>query len=200
MISGTMKMNKIIASIIISFLVATIVRADYVEVNKADLNAVMKQLATVKQSKSEFIETKSISLLDNEIKLSGLLEYTAPNSFIKQTLIPRHELFKVIGNELHIKNAEGEESNLLVSNHPVIEMFVEAYRGILSGNLKKLTEFYTIKFKGNSKRWHISLIPIEEEALEYIEVITVEGQGATISKILTLEASGDKSIMHITNK
>ena len=200
MISGTMKMNKIIASIIISFLVATIVRADYLEVNKADLNAVMKQLATVKQSKSEFIETKSISLLDNEIKLSGLLEYTAPNSFIKQTLIPRHELFKVIGNELHIKNAEGGESNLLVSNHPVIEMFVEAYRGILSGNLKKLTEFYTIKFKGNSKRWHISLIPIEEEALEYIEVITVEGQGATISKILTLEASGDKSIMHITNK
>lgn len=198
MISGMMKMNKILLSIIISFLVATIVHADSVETGA--LNEVMKQLANVKQSNSEFIETKSISLLDNEIKLSGLLEYTAPNSFIKQTLKPNHELFKVTGNALHIKNADGEESDLLVSNYPAIEMFVVAYQGILSGDLKKLTEFYKVTFKGNSKHWNISLFPIEDDALEYIEMITVEGQGAIISKIITLESSGDKSIMLIINK
>ena len=201
MIFGMMKMNEIIKialSIAISFIAATNIYAGDTEAKA--FKEVLAKLASVKQSYSGFTETKKISLLDNEIKLSGLLEYAAPDSLVKQTLKPAPELFKITGNNLHLKNAAGEETDLLLTNYPIVEMFVEAYRGILSGHLEKLTGFYKVNFKGDVKHWFISLTPIEDEALEYIEMITVEGQGATIRKFITVESNGDKSIMLITNK
>lgn len=170
------------------------------DVEDRELSSVLERLANIKQSNSSFVEKKSISFIDSDIQLSGTLEYTAPDILVKQTLKPAPELFKVTGNDLHVKNAAGEETDLLLTNYPLIEMFVEAYRGILSGNLKKLQNFYKVNFQGTAKHWFISLTPIDDEALEYIEMISVEGHGAVINKFITLESSGDKSTLLIVNK
>jgi len=164
-----------------------------------ELKLVLKDLAKINHINAEFEEIKSINILENKIKLSGLLEYRAPDSITKKTLQPTSELFVVKGNDLHIKNAAGEETDLLLTNYPVVEMFVEAYRGLLAGNLKKLRNYYEVQFTGNIKHWTITLTPIEEEALELISIITAEGIGENIHKVIINEANGDSSIMQIKN-
>lgn len=191
-------MNKRISLtlyIIFSFCIATVAYAEDV-----NLKLVLNKLAAIKHIKSDFVEMKMISMLDNNIKLSGVLEYTAPDVLIKKTLKPTPELFTVKGNSLHVKNSAGENIDLLLTNYPVVAMFVEAYRGVLSGNLEKLKEFYDISFKGNSEQWSITLIPIEDEGLEIIERIVIEGMAATVTKYTTFETSGDKSVMRVKNK
>jgi len=185
---------KIILCIILNLAFSTITYA-----GAQDFKLVLENLAKVKHINAEFEETKSINMLENKIKLAGLLEYRAPDSLSKQTLQPTSELFVVKGNDLHIKNAAGEETDLLLTNYPVVEMFVEAYRGLLAGNLKKLRDYYEVQFTGNIKHWTITLTPIEEEALELISIITAEGIGENIHKVTVNEANGDSSVMQIKN-
>lgn len=196
MTSGMMKLNNIVQTLLwvtLGVLFSSVVVAD----NK-DLNFVLNKLSVIKKISAEFVEIKTYSLLNETIKLTGQLEYIAPDILIKKTTYPDAEYFKVSGDLLTIKQADGEEYALLLSSYPLIEMFVEAYRGVLSGNLRKLEQYYDVKFSsGAQSGWTIKLTPTDEEALEYIDVIIINGIGSTVNKVSTLEPGGDRGVLTI---
>jgi len=197
MISGMMKINRnfYILSIFLSAMaLPTISIAE-----NNDLMRVLEDLASVKQSTSEFTEIKEYGFLNEKIKLTGQLKYIAPETLIKKTIYPKAESFKVTGNELMIQQADGTEHKLLLTNYPVIEVFIEAYRGVLSGNLRKLNNYYRLEYVATGTSWKIKLTPIDNDALEYIEIIIVEGVGSNINKVTTIESGGDKSVLTIKN-
>ncbi len=205
MISGMMKINKItqiLLWITLGFLFSSLAVAD----NKG-LLLVLNKLSANQKTTAEFVEIKTYSLLNEQIKIGGQLEYIAPDTLIKKTIKPEAEYFKVIGDTLTIKKADGEENELLLSNYPLVEMFVEAYRGVLSGNLRKLEQYYEVEFveaihagqRKNESTWTIKLTPTDEEALEYIDMIIVDGSGGIVNKVTTLESGGDKSVLTIKN-
>ncbi|VAW92608.1 hypothetical protein MNBD_GAMMA23-2441 [hydrothermal vent metagenome] len=198
-----MKTNKISQALLwitLGALFHSMVTAD----NKG-LSLVMEKLSAIQRTTAEFTEIKTYSLLNEQIKLSGQLEYVAPDTLIKKTIKPEAEYFEVTGDALTIKKLDGEEHNLLLSNYPLIEIFVEAYRGVLSGNLKKLKQYYGVEFietsqlggVNNEAFWTIKLTPTDEEALEYIDVIIVDGVGGAVNKVTTMESGGDKSVLSI---
>ncbi len=206
MISGMMKINKIIriylclAGILFSILFTNIAAAE----NKG-LEAVLNKLSTIKKSIATFKEIKTYNFLNEDIKLTGQLEFIAPDTLIKKTIKPEPEYFKVTGNNLFIKKEDGKEHDLLLTDYPLVEIFVAAYRGILSGNLTKLQQYYDIKYTETSRNkshkkkssWMITLIPLDEDAQNYIELIKINGTDAAINKITTIESGGDKSVMFI---
>jgi len=168
--------------------------------NNETLKLVLNNLSKIKHIEASFKDIKIISLLDKKFILTGHLEYIAPDVLIRRTLKPQKEIFKVKGGNLYLKDSTGKELELLVSSYPLIEMFIEAYRGILSGNLIKLQNYYNIDFKGNSEQWVISLVPVDDDGLEYIEEIIVNGYKDDVVKFTTIESSGDMSILNITKK
>lgn len=198
MTSGMMKINKMLR--IFLLLIAGTLFSTIVVAENKDLMLVLDKLSNIKKSTAAFVEVKNYSLLNEEIKLDGNLEYIAPDILIKKTLNPEPEYFKVTGNELQIKKADGEEYDLLLTDYPLVEMFVEAYRGILSGNLEKLEQYYKVEYSGSNIAWSIKLIPTDEEAREYIDTIIVDGIGTEVNKITTIEPGGDKTVMFIKNK
>ncbi len=205
MTSGMMKINKIIRIRLwpaLAILFSSVAVAD----NK-QLEDVLDQLSSVSEVFATFTEIKTYSLLNEKIKLSGQLEYIAPDTLIKKTTQPEAEYLKVTGDTLIVKKTEGEEQQLLLSNYPLIEVFVEAYRGVLSGNLRKLEQYYAVEFvdtlpsgqQENKLKWVIKLTPTDEEVLEYIQTIIIDGAGETINKVTTLESGGDKIVLTIKN-
>lgn len=161
---------------------------------------VFSALSKVKHVEANFIETKTISLLSNSVVFSGTLEFSAPDSLTKRTLKPKNMLSKVTDDRLILEDESGERSEMYLSDHLLIEMFVEAYRGVLSGNIKKLHEYYDVSVTGNINKWDIVLTPLDEDGLEYIESIDIEGKDEAVLRITTVESSGDKTVLDIINK
>jgi len=186
-------MNRIFISILLSVLLTS-----HAQANNETLELVLNNLSKIKHIEASFKDIKNISLFDKKVILTGNLEYIAPDVLIRRTLKPKTEIFKVKGDNLYLKKSTGKELELLVSSYPLIEMFVEAYRGILSGNLIKLKNFYNIDFKGNAVQWTISLVPVDDDGLEYIEEIIVTGYKDDVVKFTTIESGGDKSTLNIT--
>ncbi len=204
MTSGMMKRNNLLRLLFIILLLFSgkLIAGDN------GLVMVLKRLASVHEITAEFQEVKTYSLLNEEIKSEGQLDYIAPDILIKKTIRPAVEYFKVTGDTLYIKKADGEEHDLLLSNYPLVATFVEAYRGVLSGNIDKLRSYYEIDFSQQHKTikdrtvlvWNMNLTPIDEEAQELIEVVRVEGIAANIHRIEIVESGGDKSVMQIKNQ
>jgi len=197
MTSGMMKKNKIHMLLLV---LASLVFSLNLFASNIEFNVVMENMSQISRSTALFEEEKSFALLNKEIKLSGRLEYIAPDTIIKKTMKPEPELFKVNGNELYIEKQNGDKHNLILSNYPLVAVFTEAYRGVLSGDIKKLKNYYDVDFRASSESWTISLTPLDEDALQYIEMILVEGIGTSILRITTIESGGDKSIMNIKEK
>ncbi len=199
MTSGMTKKNKhFILALLASLWLLLAYNSGYAgPVTDSSLEAVLLNLSKIKHSKARFVETKFISILDNKIKLTGTLEYITPDTLIKKTITPQPEFFKVSGDKLHIVKADGEQYDLLLSNYPVIAVFTEAYRGVLGGNLRTLNDYYDVSFKTSENNWTITLLPLDEEALEYIEAIELSGSDTHIRTVTTTEPGGDKSIMQI---
>ena len=188
-------MNRVIIFISVLF---CMLLASQATANNETLKLVLNNLSKIKHIEANFKEIKDISLFDKKIIVMGNLEYIAPDILIRRTLKPKSEIFKVEGDNLYLKKSTGKELDLLVSSYPLIELFVEAYRGILSGDLIKLQNFYNVDFKGNTEQWTISLVPIDDDGLEYIEEITVTGEKDDVVRFITIESSGDKSTLNIT--
>jgi len=168
--------------------------------------SLLAQFSAVKESRVKFSEERTYNLLNEKIKLKGSMLYTAPDTLIKETAAPEYSYLKISGDELTIKAQSEQKKTIVLSDHPIIEMFVESYRGLLTGDLEKLKRHYEISFQVYSPEksaenfsWRLTLIPNDEESLEYIEKIIIIGSKTNISEIVTFEAGGDKSVLTITN-
>ena len=161
------------------------------------LQEVMSKFSEVKISRANFKESKTYAFLSKPLLSEGRLSYVAPDHIQKETLKPHHEFFEIKGGTLLISKADGKNNEMHLQNYPAIQAFAEAYRGVLSGDLKKLKRFYEIKFSGEFRQWVIVLIPRSGEVREYIEQLVFEGRGGTIIKMITVETGGDSTEMKI---
>jgi len=193
MITGMMKTIKSLASAALLLFVIT----GNVYSKDSMLDSILNKLSSIKQRSESFTEVKLLNVLQSQVELEGTLEFYAPERLIKVTQNPVYEVLDVSKNSISIQKGDNEAEELLITDYPLLAAFVEAYRGMLSGNKNKLFQYYQVETKGDLNNWTISLFPIDDEVVEYLEKIIFEGQQAFIKKIITVEASSDKSIMYI---
>lgn len=190
--------RKALVNVLLCFIVPVLFVAHvHAASTQSDFNKVMQSMSQVKKSFANFTETKSFALLNEKLVFSGQLFYTAPDQVTKVVIKPQSERFEIRSDTLYVELADGSKYKLLLSNYPLLEIFAEAYRGILSGNIKVLKKFYDLEFTGDYNNWVLTLTPVEEEAQEYVESVVMYGKAAQLEKILTLENGGDKSLMQI---
>ena len=161
------------------------------------LEEVMAKLSEISSSQANFKETKTIAFLNKPLLSEGRLSYVAPDHILKETLKPHHEKFEIKGDFLQVSKANGETHEINLQNYPAIKAFAEAYRSVLAGNLKQLEQFYEINFSGEIRHWIIVLVPKDDEMSEHIEKLVVEGHAGTVTKMITVETSGDNTEMNI---
>ena len=159
----------------------------------AQLTAV---LAQAKAGEATFTEKRQVAMLDKPLESSGRLSFQAPDTFVRETLLPRREKVAVIGNTLTL--SQGSRSRTLALDaSPEAGVIVEAIRGTLTGNRDALERHFNTEVSGNAAQWTLGLVPREAKLRERVAAIRIAGQQSAVREIQLDLPDGDRSVMTI---
>jgi Outer membrane lipoprotein carrier protein LolA-like len=162
------------------------------------LPQLMVTLARVKSASAQFVERKTLRVLDTPLVSSGTLLYVAPDQVEKITVLPERERLAISGDKLTIEaGASDRPRTLSLTNAPEIAAFVESIRATLAGDLPALDRFYRVELAGGPASWKLDLIPRAEKLAQLVRRIRISGSGEKITAVETDEADGDRSEMSV---
>ncbi len=161
-----------------------------------DLGALTALLARVKSGEATFVETRRIEMLDRTLQSSGRLSFKAPDSFVRETLKPRHEKLAVDGNALTMSLGERSRTMQLDAS-PEAAVIVEAIRGTLTGNRATLERLFETTVSGDAADWSLKLVPRDLRLRGQVSSVRVSGRDAVAREVQVQLADGDRSVMTI---
>ena len=161
-----------------------------------DLGALTTLLGRVNSGEATFVETRRIEMLDRTLQSSGRLSFKAPDSFVRETLKPRHEKLAVDGNTLTMSLGERSRTMQLDAS-PEAAVIVEAVRGTLTGNRATLERLFETTVSGDAGAWTLKLVPRDLRLRGQVSAVQVSGREATAREVQVQLADGDRSVMTI---
>jgi outer membrane lipoprotein-sorting protein len=161
-----------------------------------DLGALTALLGGVKSGEATFVETRRIEMLDRTLQSSGRLSFKAPDSFVRETLKPRHEKLAVDGNTLTMSLGERSRTMQLDAS-PEAAVIVEAVRGTLTGNRATLERLFETTISGDARAWTLQLVPRDLRLRGQVSAVQVSGREAMAREVMVQLADGDRSVMTI---
>lgn len=163
-----------------------------------DITQLMQSLSRVESARARFTEQKYMSILNEPLTTSGLLEFHAPDRLEKRVLKPFEERYLVANDTLVIEQpAQGSTRRFVLQRYPTIWAFVEGLRATLAGDAASLRRFYSIKLQGTQERWRLDLEPLDNAMQEMVRSIRMQGMDGQINSIEIFEKNGDRSVMTI---
>lgn len=161
-----------------------------------DLPALMQLLAQVRSGEATFVEDRRVQQLDQTMRSSGRLSFVAPDTFVRETLKPRHERLAVVGNQLTMSRGERTRTAMLDSV-PEAVVIVEAIRGTLTGNRATLERYFDTNVQGNPEQWQLELVPRDARLRGQVTYLRLSGRQAQVREVRMTLADGDTSVMRI---
>lgn len=161
-----------------------------------DIERLMQVLAKVGVGRADFVETKTIAMLDKPLVSSGQLYYVAPDKLEKRTLKPRPESMIIEGNTLVIERGR-QNMTLQVDSAPELAGFVNSIRGTLAGDRRALERSFALSLEGPSQRWLLTLKPLDARMAAAVTAIRISGALDDVKSVEILQADGDRSVMAI---
>ena len=161
-----------------------------------DLGALTTLLGRVRSGEATFVETRRIEMLDRTLQSSGRLSFKAPDSFVRETLKPRHEKLAVDGNTLTMSLGERSRTMQLDAS-PEAAVIVEALRGTLTGNRATLERLFETTVSGDARAWTLKLVPRDLRLRGQVSAVQVSGREAMAREVQVQLADGDRSVMTI---
>jgi len=161
-----------------------------------DLGALTALLGRVHSGEATFVETRRIEMLDRTLQSSGRLSFKAPDSFVRETLKPRHEKLAVDGNTLTMSLGERSRTMQLDAS-PEAAVIVEAVRGTLTGNRATLERLFETTVSGDAGAWTLKLVPRDLRLRGQVSAVQVSGREAMAREVQVQLADGDRSVMTI---
>jgi outer membrane lipoprotein-sorting protein len=161
-----------------------------------DLAALMQQLSQVRSGEAVFVEDRRVQQLDQTLRSSGRLSFTAPDTFVRETLKPRQERMAVVGNQLTLSRGNRSQTTLLDSV-PEAAVIVEAIRGTLTGNREALERYFDTSVQGSAEQWQLDLVPRETRLRGQVTHLRLSGRQGQVREVRMTLADGDTSVMRI---
>lgn len=156
----------------------------------------MQTLAQVKAGEGSFVEQRTVQMLERTLVSSGRIAFEAPDTFVRETIKPRRESVKVVGNSVTM--SQGSRSRTLsLDAAPEASLIFEAIRGTLTGNREALEKHFKPTVTGTAERWSLELVPRELLLRELVVSIRMSGVRALVREVLVVMADGDRSVMTI---
>lgn len=176
---------------IVSLLFAPTARAEH----SWELEQVMAAMAEEALPIVTYREEKRFVFLDQELVTTGVLRFEEPDTLIREVTSPDQGVYTARGTRMVIREAGREEQEVDLAAHPSALIFMETFKAVLKGDLQGLKQYYEIALRGKRSFWSLRLVPLEEEVLQYIESITLDGRSGRVKRIETQEVGGDSSLM-----
>lgn len=163
------------------------------------LPQLMASLQQVRSASGQFVERKTLHVLNQPLVASGTLLYVAPDQVQKITVLPQRQRLALSGDTLTVEGgADDRVRTMSLASYPEVAAFVEGIRATLAGDLPALERFYQVEFEGNPGSWQLLLQPREARLQKLVQSIRIRGSGDLIRTVDTAEGNGDHSEMSIT--
>jgi outer membrane lipoprotein-sorting protein len=162
------------------------------------ITQLMSSLKQVKAASAQFVDRKTLQVLNQPLVVSGTLLYLAPDQLEKITILPKRERVAIEGDKLTIEGgAEDQIRTLSLTDYPEIAALVEGIRATLAGDLPRLSELYAIELTGSAAAWELRLQPKNAELRDFVKSILIAGAENRIVRVATESGNGDRSDMSV---
>ena len=186
----------VLAALCAALLALCLAAAGSVRAAGFDLQALMQQLAQVRSGQAQFVEDRRVQQLDQTLRSSGRLSFTAPDTFVRETLKPTQERMAVVGNQLTMSRGNRSRTALLDSV-PEAVVIVEAIRGTMTGNRETLERYFDTTVQGSAEQWQLDLVPREARLREQVTHLRLSGRQGQVREVHMTLPGGDTSVMRI---
>jgi outer membrane lipoprotein-sorting protein len=161
-----------------------------------DLDALTELLGRVKSGEATFVEQRRVEMIDRTLVSSGTLSFRAPDTFVRETLKPRHEKLAVTGNTITMSLGDRSRTMALDAS-PEGSVIVEALRGTLTGNRATLERLFETRVSGSAEQWSLELVPRDLRLRGQVASMRISGRGSMAREVQILLPDGDRSTMTI---
>jgi len=156
------------------------------------LEGVMAALATRRESRADFTESKEFPELSTPLPSTGTLSWTAPDRLEKRTTYPMEEILRVEGDRLLFSRpAQGIRREMSLEESPELRPLVESIRSTLAGDLATLRQHYEVGFQPQGEGWVMRLVPRSLRVRAALQSVEVSGRGADILSVVTRGNEGE---------
>jgi len=156
----------------------------------------MAVLAQRKAGEVRFSEERAVSGLDQPLRYSGTMSFSAPDRLERQTLTPRRESFVVDGNEVTLQRGD-RVRRLALDSLPELAAMVAALRGTLSGDGSVLRRYFNPTVSGAAARWTLTLVPLDVRLLGVVRLLRIDGMHGDVRVVELQLADGDRTVTTI---
>ena len=160
--------------------------------------ALMAELASVRSGQAHFTERRTMALTPEPLQSQGFLRYWAPDRLEKQTLAPTPGDLLIEGDMVTVSQAGQPTRSISLRATPELAALVSGLRATMAGDLATLQRYYTLRLQGEAADWQLDLVPLDQRMKAVVAGIRISGSGATLRRVVTEEAGGDRSEMLIT--
>lgn len=168
------------------------------------LEALMQARRAVQAAEARFVQERHSFLLDAPLRSEGRLLYRAPDVLKQEITAPYPSSLSLAGDTLTL-DKDGESHSISLRQYPQAGRYVEALRGVLSGDLATLREHFNLEFQGDQHQWSLALLPHDDTLYEdsaasfgpQIERIDIRGSGAEMSRIELRQSASERTLMTI---
>jgi hypothetical protein len=116
-------------------------------------------------------------------------------------LSPFEERVSIDGVRLTLERpGEKGKRTISISQAPGVAALVESIRATRAGDLAALRRYYALEVEGSREQWTLRLRPLEDPVATFVRSIEISGAEARVARVAVEEASGDRSVMEISEQ
>lgn len=156
--------------------------------------------AAINTLRSDFVQEKSISMLNNKLSSDGLFIFKKTNKLRMEYTNPYPYIFVMNDDQIIIKNDQ-KKTNISVNSNKLFKMISQITIDCVTGNILNSKDF-NVKVSENAKVYYLVLIPHQKMLKSlFAEIdLVISKSDYTVDKLDLKETSGDSTILIFTNK
>ncbi|MCX6306870.1 MAG: outer membrane lipoprotein carrier protein LolA [Bacteroidetes bacterium] len=156
--------------------------------------------AAINSLKSDFVQEKSISMLENKIISEGSFIYRKSNRLRLEYRKPYTFLFIMDNDRVTIKNSQ-QTSSVSASSNKLYKMISQLTINCVTGNVLNSKEFDVDVFE-NARAYFLVLKPRQNMLKSLFDRINIfiSKNDFTVDRLELMETSGDKTTLVFTDK
>lgn len=175
-----------------------------IKVNQQEQQRVLQQFNAASSSlasmQCDFVQTKKMRLLKNDMQSRGKMFYIKPNKLRWQYNTPYRYIFILNGNEVHIKSDNNAQTVDIQRNKMFRQLSNVILQSITGGHLSNSTDF-TVEILKDNGVYLAKLTPKKKELQKlYTSIeVTFSNDLTMVKSVRMVEKTGDITTVELQN-